>query len=329
LNDADNFITPIFIFSLPRSGSTLTQRILATHPGVATASEPWILLPLLYSCKRDGLYAEYGHRVALKAIEDFCESLPGGPSDYLGEIGELALRLYARSAKGKARFFVDKTPRYHVISAEILRLFPDGKFVFLWRNPLAIISSIVETWGKGRWNIYEFDFDLFDGLAALVEACRVAGDRACSVQFEDIIGEGSEARQRLFSHIGLEFEDARTAEFSSIQLAGRMGDHTGIGIYFALSEEPLDKWKESLGSPIRKMWCRRYLRWIGEDRLRIMGYDARILLGELDSIPTRPATMISDLARMLFGLLVRACEPWIVRDKLIRLSRGKRLHAHS
>jgi sulfotransferase family protein len=329
MNDTTRPITPIFIFSLPRSGSTLTQRILATHAAVATASEPWILLPFIYGSGREGLYAEYGHRVALKAIEDFCESLPGGRSDYLGEIGELALRLYARSAKGNARFFVDKTPRYHVICAEILRLFAEGKFVFLWRNPLAIISSIIETWGKGRWNIYEFDFDLFDGLESLVEACRKAGNRACSVRYEEIVGQGSEARRRLFSHIGLEFDDSRAAQISSVQLPGRMGDQTGTGLYFALSDEPMEKWKKTLESPIRKMWCRRYLGWIGEERLKVMGYDIRALLRDLDSIPTRPTTMISDIARMFFGLLVRTCEPWIVRDKLIRLSRGKRLHAHS
>jgi hypothetical protein len=40
--------TPLFLLSLPRSGSTLAQRILAAHGGIATTSEPWILLPYLY-----------------------------------------------------------------------------------------------------------------------------------------------------------------------------------------------------------------------------------------------------------------------------------------
>jgi len=58
MNDVTRLITPIFIFSLPRSGSTLMERILATHPAVGTASEPWILLPFLYTRIRDGVYAE-------------------------------------------------------------------------------------------------------------------------------------------------------------------------------------------------------------------------------------------------------------------------------
>src|SRR5688500_15750036 len=63
--------TPLFLLSLPRSGSTLAQRILAAHEAIATASEPWILLPYLYTLRERGAYAEYNHRVLVRAVEDF------------------------------------------------------------------------------------------------------------------------------------------------------------------------------------------------------------------------------------------------------------------
>ena len=37
---------PIFLLSLPRSGSTLLHRMLASHPQVATLPEPWVPMPL-------------------------------------------------------------------------------------------------------------------------------------------------------------------------------------------------------------------------------------------------------------------------------------------
>lgn len=43
--------TPLFLLSLPRSGSTLAQRFLAAHDAIARASEPWILLPYLYTLR--------------------------------------------------------------------------------------------------------------------------------------------------------------------------------------------------------------------------------------------------------------------------------------
>ncbi len=147
----------------------------------------------------------------------------------------MALRLYSRRAKAGAKYFVDKTPRYHVISAEIMRLFSDAHFIFLWRNPLAIIASIIETWGKGRWNLYEFDFDMFDGLERLVATCCQAGDRACSIRYEDLVGEDPVGRQRLFRHLKLESDASQSRQFSAVTLSGRMGDQTGSGVYLAIT----------------------------------------------------------------------------------------------
>ncbi|MGH3139020.1 MAG: sulfotransferase, partial [Gaiellales bacterium] len=87
-------VRPVFVFSLPRSGSTLLQRMVATHPEIATASEPWILLPQLYALRETGIVAEYGHRTAARAIADFGDSLPGGRDDYLDEVRRSALALY-------------------------------------------------------------------------------------------------------------------------------------------------------------------------------------------------------------------------------------------
>ncbi len=322
-------VQPVFLFSLPRSGSTLTQRVLATHPAIETVSEPWILLPFLYTRVRDGVYAEYGHKKAHDAIEDFCSGLPGGADDYLRDIREMALRLYARRTKPGARYFLDKTPRYNVVAGEVMRIFPDARIVFLWRNPLAIVASIIETWGRGRWNIFEFEYDLFAGLEGIAAAYRAGAERACAVRYEDLVTGDPAPWRRLFGHLGLEFDESQLAQFNEIGLPGRMGDQTGRKAYSALSAEPTEKWKRVLGSPVRKRWCRRYLRWIGAERLRLMGYDLDTLLREIDAAPARAGTVVSDVAWSLFGVVVKVFEPWVMRDKLRRLRRGDRLYAHS
>jgi hypothetical protein len=327
--EAAEAIVPVFIFSLPRSGSTLLQRILATHPAVATASEPWLLLPFLYARRRDGIYAEYNHRKANKAIDDFVGGIPGGEAAYRAAVSELAVRLYRERAGPGARYFVDKTPRYHVISTEIVRTFKDARFIFLWRNPLAVVSSMIEVWGRGRWNAYEFEFDLFDGLEALVDARKRAGDRALSLRYRDLVAESAEARSQVFGYLGLDIEDARPEDQHHVQLAGQMGDQVGARAYRDLSQEPRQKWTRTLASPLRKYWCRRYLRWIGRDRLEVMGYDLDALLRELDGAPTAWHTVPSDIVRMFFGFFVRIGEPWIVRDKLASARLGVRNRAHA
>ena len=128
-------LRPIFLFSISRTGSTLIQRIIAAHRGVATTSEPWLLLPYAYSLRARGVEAEYVHPLMVAAIEDFCKALPGGEDDYAAEIREATLRLYEKAAGDEnAVYFLDKSPPYCLVAEEIMGLFPEAKFVFLWRT---------------------------------------------------------------------------------------------------------------------------------------------------------------------------------------------------
>jgi hypothetical protein len=135
--------------------------------------------------------------------------------------------------------------------------------------------------------------------------------------------------KRLFAYLDLDFDESQLESFSKVSLPGRFGDPTGQKIYQSLSTEPLDKWKRVLASPVRKAWCRRYLRRLGADRLRIMGYELDTLLQEMNAIPTGYRTIVSDLARMLFGVAFRLLEPVIARDKFLRLRARRRVCSHS
>lgn len=293
----DMVIQPIFIFSVSRSGSTLVQRVVAAHNGVATVSEPWILLPYLYTLRSGGVTAEYEHELVVTAIEDFCRELPAEEEDYRAELRNFVLRLYEKAAGGEARYFLDKSPPYCLIAEEIMRLFPSGKFVFLWRNPLSIIASIIETWQQ--WHPTMFRSDLFIGLPRLVTAYGAHSARAYSVRFEDLL-DGDERRWRaLMDYLGIEFEPDALNRFSEVELNGRMGDPTGVKRYSALSAEPQEKWKGTLGNPLRKEWCRRYLRFLGNERLAVMGYDGEQIMRELNSQPTSMSCLIPDLARLV------------------------------
>ncbi len=306
-------IQPIFLFSVSRSGSTLTQRVIAAHDGVATVSEPWLLLPYAYALRSEGINAEYFHPLMVSAIGDFCRQLPDGVEDYRHEIRELALRLYEKAADGssghgEARYFLDKSPSYYLVAEEIMRLFPEGKFVFLWRNPLSIMASIIETFNDSRWYPSMFRGDLFIGLPRLLAAYDPA--RAHSVRFEDLV-EGEESPWRgLMNYLGIPFEADSLQRFSEVSLEGRMGDPTGTRRYSTLSAEPALKWKSRLGNPMRKAWCRKYLSFLGEDRLAVMGYDLAQILAELDAQPTTLKSLAPDIGRLALDV---AKEPVRVR----------------
>ena len=58
-----------------------------------------------------------------------------------------------------------------------------------------------------------------------------------------------------------------------------------------------------MASPIRKAWARRYLEWIGERRMKTMGYEIAVLMQELDAAPVAYSNAASDLLRMGYGYL--------------------------
>ena len=303
-------IQPIFIFSAVRSGSTLVQRIVAAHDGVATVSEPWLLLPLASTLRRTGVDGGYLHPLTVDAIEDFCTQLPGGSDEYMGELRRLALRLYEKAAGEDARYFIDKSPPYCFVAQEIMRMFPDGKFIFLWRNPLSVVSSIIDTWEP--WRPTLFREDLFAGVPRLVDAYSANPGRAHAARFEDLLSGGGGHWERLMAYLDMDFEPDALWRFSKVELNGRMGDPTGAKRYSTLSSEPEQKWKATIANPLRKAWCRRYLNFIGNERLATMGYDLDLLTHEVDAQPTGRDSLASDLRRLIVDV---AKEPIRVRAR--------------
>jgi hypothetical protein len=289
--------TPIFLLSLPRSGSTLVQRVLAGHEEIATASEPWIMLPQVYALREHGAYSEYGQTPASRAIREFAERLPRGGADYDAELRSFALGLYAKAGNGSRTYFLDKTPRYHFIANDLFRIFPDAKFVFLWRHPLAVVSSISETWGGGNWNLAQWRTDVCDGVANLVEAYLAHADRSFAVRYEDLVADPASAWTPLFDYLGVSFDPRTLKTFTSVRIDARMGDPTGSRLYQTLTTQPLTKWRGSIGNPFRKRWCRNYLEWIGPTRLDVMGYDLEALLRELDEAPNGLQGLGADLSK--------------------------------
>lgn len=299
-------LKPLFIFSLPRSGSTLLQRVLAADSQIASVAEPWVLLPFVYALREQGINAEYGHALASMALKDLFLELPNGKQDFLSAVGSAMRELYQKATKNKeARYFLDKTPRYALIADEIIDIFPDGKFIFLWRNPLAIIASIVETWGGGKWDLSMCKVDLFKGMASLIDGYQAHSNHILAVQYESFLHSPERELSRIAEYLELKLDPDVLKNFSQVSFKGKLVDPTGTKNYQVVDTAPLDKWRSVINNPLRKMWCRRYLLWLGEERLKVIGYDLNELLCDLDSTRMTLRCIFSDGIRLL-NLKIRA-----------------------
>jgi sulfotransferase family protein len=301
-SDQGEKITPIFLFSLPRAGSTLLQRMLATQSGIATAAEPWVLIPFLYAFRNEGIEAEYRQETLSAALEGFLLSLPNEKRDYYDHLRDFTMRLYRTAAGPEATYFLDKTPRYGLVAEEIIEMFGQrAKYVFLWRQPLAVAASMTKTWARDTWRLRSRRIDLHKSLDGLINAHRKYSDLALSVRFEDLVSDPEAIVGRLAEYLDIPFVREQLGEFTQVskQFKGTMtGDPTGQQAYKKVDSRPLEKWKASYCNPLRKRWARRYLKWLGQERAETMGYDLAELQSQLAECSVSTRRLLVDL---LFG----------------------------
>ena len=307
---------PCFIISQPRAGSTLLQRLLATHPHIQTVGEPWLAIPFVYALREKGVSAEYIHVSLAQGFGEFVSKLPGGRTDYFREVRTMLERLQEKISRPGKAWFLDKTPRYHLILPELAEIFPDARFVVLWRNPLAVVASILNTWKKGRFDLSYYEQDIFRGPSNILAFVEKQPAAICQVRYEDLVAEPEKAVRRVTDFLEL-------APLASVALPerdplkeARLGDKTGIEKFQAVSAAPLEEWKHFFASPLRRFWARRYLNFLGPDALRRMGYSAGDLVAAMNGAGTSLAQGVSDL-RVLGWKLFRAFEqPPFYRTKI-------------
>jgi Sulfotransferase family len=271
-------ITPIYIFSLPRSGSTLLQRLLSNSDQIVSTPETWLLLPLLFTTKAKGIKSIYWQDHASLAISEFINGMPNGMNDYKVLLRNFILNLYEYRSGFGARYFLDKTPRYHIIVQEIIDLFPDGKFIFLWRNPLDIVASMVNSWFKGKWKINSHFIDINFGLLNLIKAFKNNKNKSLSINYENLISQPVFEMKNVCRFLKIQYSSDIVKLSTRNNMTGIMGDKLGSKIYKRINTKRADNWKEVFNNPYRIQWAKKYLNKIGEDNLCEIGYSYDVLI---------------------------------------------------
>jgi len=283
----------------------LLQRLLAGHPRIATASEPWILLPLAGMFSATGIrsYAEYSQCGARIAIEDLAARMPAGARDLEEAVRSFTLDVYRRAAAGEPAYFLDKTPRYFLIIDFILQVFPDAKAIVLLRNPLDVLSSVITTWGEDRLWLHNALLDLYRGPIAIHEALTRRPDRFLAVRYERLVSEPETVCRQVCQHLGLDFDVTMLRGDAGAAGAGRMGDKSANVAAPSVVQSSVDRWHEVLNTPVRRYFARRYLRRLGRETCATFGLDQSAALAELDGLEVRWDKLGADAGAMVLSFL--------------------------
>ncbi|MGE9271101.1 MAG: sulfotransferase family protein [Verrucomicrobiales bacterium] len=303
---------PIFLLSLPRSGSTLLQRLLLAEGRCATLGEPSLLLRFLGDDEVLQRRATYWESLLEVAQKDMRKEWSGYDAAYQRGVRDLVQRIYDGLA-GDREWFLDKTPRYTLIAEELIQTFPEAKFIVLWRHPLAVASSMCATYREGRWCPDEFGIDLFEGMNRLRRFVQVHGDSVCELRYEDLVENPARELKRLGDYLGWESLETVAEVELPTTAGGTLGDSTGVKQYASVSSKSRDAWRSKVDNWYRVRWCRRY--WQGERAKHFegLGYE-----------------MPSDLrgGGLLSGLLDWLAASWRIRRRITQPTWLRR-HARS
>ncbi|WP_075171473.1 sulfotransferase family protein [Neptunomonas phycophila] len=309
-------ICPIFIFSLPRSGSTLLQRMISLDSNVFTSPETWYFLNYLSFTNDKNIYSLFSSAHSRVANTEFINKEIGAEEFSLIQKKHL-LDVMERAGKGKA-FFLEKTPRNYFVIDEIFKCFgDDAKYIFLWRNPLEVASSMIDTWGGGEWNLYSFENDLIYGTKELVRSYKNNQQRALSVSYQDIIQDYEGTSLKISDYLGVDLTVFEKQAVISNKIQGSMGDPTGQNKEF-ISSKKREEMLLSFSGMLRKKAFKRMLTKI-ENEVAWMGYPLEDIFHELAEAPSASFSMCGkDLYRMVYGAAYMRLQPFVLKDFLFK-----------
>lgn len=277
----------IFLISVPRSGSTLLESILATSPEIASVGEAWLMLPLWAMRNRPVVRAIYSHQTAADGIEQLIARLPEKDRNYQAILRRFASDLYTAAA-GENRYFLDKTPRYYLIIDFLRKTFPNAKFIFLARNPLSTLSSIIETWYKGHFMWFDHWVDWLEGYRRIASAVLEKRSNEFLVHYERLVTEPYTEIEKLCQKLGVEYQSDMLARYRQQNSQRKLGDPTGIQQYSSVSPDSLEKWANTFYTGYRKQAALRMLNRLNGEDLLALGYDIEALEKGLRDNPYNP-----------------------------------------
>ena len=193
---------PIFIIGLPRSGSTLVERILASHSGVFPAGEMNHFAAAVVDAVRfKNPRAPLPRQALIAASRELDFKLLG--ADYLA-------RAHAGAALCLAHF-TDKMPLNYLYCGLIRRALPAATIIHVTRHPMAACYAIFKTLFKDG---YPFSYDLGDlaqyyiGYRRLMDHWRsIMPGAIYELRYERLVTDQTSETRRLLEACGLEWEE--------------------------------------------------------------------------------------------------------------------------
>ena len=193
---------PIFVIGMPRTGTTLVERIISSHPDVYSAGE---LQNFAVALKR-----ATGSRTPTILDLDVITRAREVDWKMLGE----AYLTSTRPATGRKPHFIDKLPHNFLYAGFIARALPNARIICLRRDPIDTVLSNFRQLFAQKSAYYGYSFDLLDAGRYYVLFDRlmthwkqVFPGRILEVHYESLVEAQEQHSRELLDFCGLSWHE--------------------------------------------------------------------------------------------------------------------------
>ena len=196
----DPSMIPVFIVGMPRSGTTLVEQILASHPKVFGAGE----------------LSEFSKAVTSLGMPNgalsFPETVPGLSAEQLRQLGTSYLDAIEAAAPGAERI-TDKMPANFRFVGLIHLALPNARIIHMRRDPvdtclscfsLLFVGDLPYCYDLGELGRY------YRAYQTLMEHWRqvLPAGVMLEVQYEEVVADVERQARQIVAYCGLEWDDA-------------------------------------------------------------------------------------------------------------------------
>jgi hypothetical protein len=199
----DPTLLPVFVLGMPRSGTTLVEQILASHPKVRGLGERLsFVAAIAKTCRAPSIPPSLASRIAEWSEVDLRQLAAG----YLEAVRS--------DVPASAQRFTDKLPAHFQFVGLIHAALPNARIIHVRRDALDTCLSAFSILFAGASQPYSYDlgelgryYRAYERVMAHWRAVLPDG-AMLEVQYEDVVDDLEGEARRIIAYCGLEWDEA-------------------------------------------------------------------------------------------------------------------------
>lgn len=194
---------PVFIVSLPRSGSTLLEQMLGSHPAIEAAGE----LPYAPAILRSAM--EMATRRGKVTVPQLIAQIPDAAAAAMGQDYLRRAALHRKTDRG---FFIDKLPHNWSNILFIRRILPQAKFLDIRRDAMdCCFSNFSQSFSRAHassFRLADIGQCYTDYVRMMAHLDRVAPTLVHHIDYDAMVADPESQLRPALAYLGLDWDPA-------------------------------------------------------------------------------------------------------------------------